>query len=238
MVAKAQKDCEELLVVIVSERRAADEKQKVVEADSDRIAKEAVVANEIAADAEADLGRALPALEKAMAEVDKLDKGSITEVKSFTNPSDAVVMVMGAVMILFRAKQDWKTAKLKLGESDFLKQVKSYDKDNISNSMLSKIRKYTKKAEFNAEYVKTKSVAAAALCTWVCAMEIYATTFREVAPKKAKLKKAMDSLAKSEASLAVAKEALAEVVAQVKLADQYDASVGEKESSQKRSGGA
>ena len=229
VVAKSQKDCEELLVVIVSERRAADEKQKVVEKDADRISKEAASANAIATDCEADLGRALPALEKAMEEVDKLDKSSITEVKSFSTPPDAVVMVMAAVMVLFKGKQDWKSAKLKLGESDFLHQIKNYNKDNISNSMLNKIRKFTKKAEFAPEVVKSKSFAAGSLCVWVCAMEIYSTVFREVAPKRAKLKKAMDGLAKSEKSLAKAKAALAEVVAQVqKLADQYDTSVGEK----------
>ena len=229
IVGKAAKDCEELLVVIVSERRAADEKQKVVEKDATRIAKEAASANAIAADCEEDLGRALPALEKAMIEVEKLDKAAITEVKSFSTPPDAVVMVMAAVMILFKGKQDWKSSKSKLSESTFLHQVKSYDKDNISNSMLNKIRKFTKKPEFDPEVVKTKSQAAGSLCIWVCAMEIYSTTFREVAPKRAKLKKAMDGLAKSEKSLAKAKAALAEVVAQVqKLADQYDTSVNEK----------
>ena len=82
VVAQAQKDCEELLVVIVGEKRAADDKKKKVEADSVRISKIAADANAIAESAERDLSVALPALQKAMAEVDKLDKGSITEVKN------------------------------------------------------------------------------------------------------------------------------------------------------------
>ena len=40
-----------------------------MEADSERIGKEAIECNAIAADAEADLAVAMPALEKAMAEV-------------------------------------------------------------------------------------------------------------------------------------------------------------------------
>ena len=41
IVAQSQKDCEDLLVTIVSERRVADEQKKQVEADSERIGIEA-----------------------------------------------------------------------------------------------------------------------------------------------------------------------------------------------------
>ena len=43
IVAQAQKDCEDLLVEIVSKRRVADEQRKNVEADSERISMEAKV---------------------------------------------------------------------------------------------------------------------------------------------------------------------------------------------------
>jgi len=229
VVAQSQKDCEELLVVIVQEKRAADDKQKKVEADSARISVEAAEANAIAESAERDLSVALPALQQAMIEVDKLEKSSISEIKSFATPPDAVIMVLGACMVLFKMKTDWKTAKGKISEPDFLNQVKTYDKDNIPKSTLNKIRKYCNKPEFQYEAVKKKSVAAAALCIWVRAMETYATVAMEVAPKRAKLKAAMKGLAKSEAALAEAKAKLAEVIAQVQeLQDRYDTSVGEK----------
>lgn len=51
-----------------------------VEQESERIGKDAMECQVIADDAQADLAVAMPALEKAMAEVDKLDKTSITEV--------------------------------------------------------------------------------------------------------------------------------------------------------------
>ena len=82
VVAQSQKDCEDLLVMIVSERRVADEQRKGVEADSERISVEAAECKSISDDAEADLAVAMPALEKAMEEVDKLDKNSISEVKA------------------------------------------------------------------------------------------------------------------------------------------------------------
>jgi len=64
VVAAAEGDCQELLKVIVVEKQAADAQKAQVEADSERIAKEAEACNAIAADAKADLDVAMPALEK------------------------------------------------------------------------------------------------------------------------------------------------------------------------------
>eukprot|EP01029_Cantina_marsupialis_P005820 TRINITY_DN1630_c1_g4_i2.p1 TRINITY_DN1630_c1_g4~~TRINITY_DN1630_c1_g4_i2.p1 ORF type:complete len:1526 (+),score=559.26 TRINITY_DN1630_c1_g4_i2:3370-7947(+) len=229
IVAQKQRDCEELLVVIVSERRVADEQKKVVEADSERIGKEEMECNLIKQDAEADLAKALPALENAMEEVNKLEKKDITEVKSYTKPPDDVQMVLSAVMILFGEKPEWASAKKKLSETNFLSQIKSYDRDNVPNSMLTKIKKYTKKPEFMPVNVRQKSFAAAALCSWVLAIEMYCLVFREVAPKKAKLKNAEDTLAVKQAALKQAKDKLKEVQDKVdSLKKQYDDSVNEK----------
>jgi dynein heavy chain len=82
VVAQSQKECEDLLVRIVTDRRVADEQRKQVEADSERIGHEAVECKAISDDAEADLAIAMPALERAMEEVEKLDKGSVSEVRN------------------------------------------------------------------------------------------------------------------------------------------------------------
>ena len=229
VVAQAQKDCEELLVVIVSERRSADERKQQVEAQAERISKEEIECKKIADDAEADLGKALPALERAMQEVDKLDKSSISEVKAYASPPPAVEMVLNAVMLLFNLKPDWATAKRKIGEPNFLVQIKSFDKDNVSNKSLAKLSKFTKRADFTAEEVGKKSQAAAVLCTWVLAIELYSQVFREVAPKRLKLKMAMDKLSLAQGQLKAAQEELAEVIAKVEeLNNKYQESVGEK----------
>jgi dynein heavy chain len=228
-VDKAQKDCEEMLVVIVNEKRSADEKKKQVEGETERIAKEELETKAIADDAERDLGAALPALERAMAEVDKLDKGSITEVKSFAKPPPLVQTVMSAVMILFRKATDWGSAKKKLGESDFLKQVKTFDKDNVSSSALSKVKKYVNKPEFTPAAVAKVSVAASALCTWVCAIKLYCEVAKTVQPKREALAKAMSTLRRKQEALAKSQAELAEVVARVAaLQKKFDDSVGEK----------
>lgn len=53
----------------------------------------------------------MPALEKAMEEVDKLDKSSVSEVKAYTKPPALVETVLQAIMILFGKPTDWATAK-------------------------------------------------------------------------------------------------------------------------------
>ena len=229
IVAQSQKDCEDLLVEIVSERRVADEQRKQVEADSERIALEAAECKLISEDAEADLAIALPALEKAMEEVEKLDKGAVSEVKAYTKPPPLVETVLQAVMILFGKGTDWATAKKVLSEANFLQQIKGFDKDHVSNIVSNKIKKYIEQPTFRPEEVKKVSGAAAALCTWVHAIYIYASVAKEVAPKRQRLKEATDSLAIKQASLKEAQDALAVVTAKiVNLQTSYDNSVNEK----------
>ena len=55
-------------------------------------------------------------------------------------------MVLSAVMVLFKEKTDWPTAKKKISESNFLFQIKTYDKDNVSPAVMQKVQKYTSKS--------------------------------------------------------------------------------------------
>jgi dynein heavy chain len=59
------------------------------------------------------------------------------------------------------------------------------------------------------------SLAARGLCMWVRAMEVYGAVARDVGPKRARLKAAQEHLAKKQAALTEAQEALAGVLAKV-----------------------
>ena len=229
IVEKSTADCDALLINIMSEKRIADEQKAQVEETSAKISVEAAKCNAIAADAEADLAEAMPALEKAMAEVDKLDNSSISEVKAYTKPPDAVMMVLGGVMTLMVTPTDWASAKKKISESDFLRQIKSFDKDAVKEGTIKKVKKYTEIPGFDPEVVRKSSGAAAALCTWVLAIELYCTVAKEVEPKRAALKAAETLLAEKMEMLNKAKEQLAAVVAKVDaLNAQHTKSVTEK----------
>ena len=230
IVAQAVKDCENLLVEIVSERRDADEKKKQVEADQQKIAKEEAECNAKAEVAQSQLNVAMPALEKALAEVDKLDKGSITEVKGFTQAPSGVEKTMSAVMLLFKKPTDWATAKKTMGDaSAFIKGVKSYDKDAISDALQKKLAKFVNDPEMSPEFVKKQSTAGGALCVWVHAMYTYSTVFRNVAPLREALKQAQTLLAAKQKELKVQEEALAVVIAKVNaLGVQLDTATADK----------
>ena len=56
-----------------------------------------------------------------------------------------------------RLRPDWASAKGVLGDSNFLKKLYDYDKDNIPESMLKKLKKYIDNPKFNPEAVEKVS---------------------------------------------------------------------------------
>ncbi|CDJ55936.1 hypothetical protein EMWEY_00000180 [Eimeria maxima] len=85
-VARKQRECDELMVVIVEKRTLADEQMKQVEADSARIQTEEMETKILSDEARRDLAKAMPALEAAIDALEKLDKKSVAEVKAYTKP--------------------------------------------------------------------------------------------------------------------------------------------------------
>merc|ERR1719326_1696454 len=201
----------------------ADEQQKQVEADSVRIEKEAKDTKVLADDANRDLEKAMPALEAALDALEKLDKKSISEVKAYAKPPDMVMKTMCAVMTVMEKTPSWAQAKTELNDTNFLNRIKGFDKDNISNATLRKMEKYTKDPNFTPKLVMNVSSAAGALCQWVHAMKIYAEVYREVEPKRNRLRNAQEKLDEKEKSLAKARQQLKEVLEQVqKLKDTFE----------------
>eukprot|EP00698_Gefionella_okellyi_P021811 TRINITY_DN713_c0_g5_i1.p1 TRINITY_DN713_c0_g5~~TRINITY_DN713_c0_g5_i1.p1 ORF type:complete len:2528 (-),score=851.46 TRINITY_DN713_c0_g5_i1:18-6647(-) len=226
IVARKQKDSDDLLVVIVSERRTADEQAKQVQAESERIAKEEMIVKSEADSAQADLDEALPALEAAEVALSALSKKDVSEIKAFTKPPPLVEFTMSAVMVFFKAEQTWAEAKRRLGDASFLGSLINYDKDHISDGMLKKIEKFTNDKSFTPELVAKQSVAAKGLCMWVRAMQQYGVIYRNVSPKREKVRKALEMLAKSQAALKQAQSSLAEIQAKLnQLKEQYDESI-------------
>jgi len=230
-VAVAQKDCEEMLVVIVKDRKVVDEQQRSVQAESEKIGKEEAETQIIADDAQKDLDEALPALAAAEEALNALNKKDLSEIKAYAKPPSLVEMVMEAVMVLRKRPATWDEAKKDLGNPAFLSELISYDKDtNLNDSMIAKVSKYTNKPEFDPDAVGKQSGAAKSLCMWVRAMVVYGRVSKNVAPKKAKLKQAMETLSKKRAQLKAAQDELQAVTDKMlSLKNKYDESVGLKE---------
>eukprot|EP00736_Rhodelphis_marinus_P013382 Rmarinus@m.14828 len=236
VVAKSQTECEELLVVIVQERRTVDEQAKQVGTESEKIAEEEVEVKHQAAAAQADLDEALPALEMAQKALETLNKKDIAEIKAYKKPPPQVELVLGAVMVLRKQEPTWAEAQKFVGNASCLQELVSYDKENISDSILNKVSKYTQRSDFQPDVVGRVSVAARSLCMWVRAMELYGRCYKTVAPKRAKVKMAMQELKKKQDALQAAQDKLQELTDKVEqLKRQYDESVSKKEALRKES---
>ncbi|XP_045081518.1 dynein axonemal heavy chain 2 isoform X2 [Coregonus clupeaformis] len=235
-VADFQKQCEEYLVIIVQQKREADEQQKTVSAHSEKIGAEEIKCRAMAENAQRDLDEAVPALEEAMKALESLNKKDMTEIKSYGRPPTLVETVMQAVMILRGNEPTWAEAKRQLGEGNFIKQLVHFDKDNISDRVLKKIGQYCTQPDFHPEIIGRVSLAAKSLCMWVRAMEVYGRIFRVVEPKRARLNGAMSQLAEKQASLAEAQAKLREVGEKLELLKrQYDEKLAQKEELRRKS---
>ncbi|MCO5578649.1 hypothetical protein L7F22_032493 [Adiantum nelumboides] len=236
VVAVAKRECEEILVEIVQEKRVIDEQERQVNEEAARIEQEAKACNAIAYDCQQDLDKALPALNAAEEALNVLTKKDLSEVKAYAKPPALVELTLGAVMTVLRRPPTWEEAKKALADASFLTNLLRYDKELLVDSVLKKINKYTTDPEFTPEAVGKVSGAARGLCLWVRAMEAYGYINKDVAPKKAKLKAAQDTLQKKEAALQEARNKLEEVRKKVQtLKDKYDRSLASKEALQKES---
>ncbi|XP_060775597.1 dynein axonemal heavy chain 2 [Neoarius graeffei] len=235
-VAEFQKQCEEYLVGIIQQKREADEQQKAVGAHSKKIAAEELKCKTMANNAQKDLDEALPALEEAMKALESLNKKDMTEIKSYGRPPALVETVMQAVMILRGCEPTWAEAKRQLGESNFIKQLVNFDKDNISDRVLKKIGQYCTQPDFQPDIIGRVSLAAKSLCMWVRAMEVYGRIYRVVEPKRARLNEAMTQLEEKQTSLAEAQSKLREVGEKLdRLQAQYSEKLSQKEELRKKS---
>ena len=57
-------------------------------------------------------------------------------------------MVLEAVCILLGEKTDWASCKSVMVDMNFIDRLKNYDKNNIPDSVLKKIKPYIQKPEF------------------------------------------------------------------------------------------
>ena len=114
-------------------------------------------------------------------------------------------------MILKGNDPSWAEAKRQLGATDFIKQLKEFDKDNMSDRTLKKVAQYCAQPNFQPDIIGKVSSAAKSLCMWVRAMEVYGRIFRVVEPKRRRLHEATSLLAEKQATLKVAQDKLAKV---------------------------
>ena len=187
---------------VTQEKAIADEEKiKVDQINIDVTAKQI--------DCAEDLKKAEPALFAAQEALNTLNKANLTELKSFGSPPSAVLMVLGAVMVLIIGQQgkipkdrSWAKIKLMMAKVDqFLDALINYEKENIPPNVLVALEPYLKDKEFDPDFVKSKSAAAAGLCSWVINIIKFYEVYCDVEPKRRALEEANRQLAEAQAKL-------------------------------------
>lgn len=120
--------------------------------------------------------------------------------KSFSSYPKKLVIGVQAVCTLKQEKPDWDTAKKLLGDG-FMKGLIEFDKDNIPDTVIKRLKKYIENPEYTPETVGKQSRAAMSLCMWTRAMDVYHRIIKVVEPKRAKLKEVEAALNEANAVL-------------------------------------
>eukprot|EP00002_Diphylleia_rotans_P035998 TRINITY_DN7896_c0_g1_i2.p1 TRINITY_DN7896_c0_g1~~TRINITY_DN7896_c0_g1_i2.p1 ORF type:complete len:4263 (-),score=670.67 TRINITY_DN7896_c0_g1_i2:89-12877(-) len=207
VLEKTTVEMEELMKRINDEQQEADLTRDIVLQEERKAEAESILAREIAESAQEDLAQAMPSLEMALSALNSLSKRDIVEVKSMLNPPQGITYVVEAVCILMgrrprkvdgpkgqKVDDYWSEAKLMMNDPHFIQKLMAYDRDNISEDTMAKLRPYLDNPAFTPSNVEKSSVAGKSLCAWVRAMEKYYVVSRVVGPKKERLKEANAAL--------------------------------------------
>jgi dynein heavy chain len=211
------------------EKASADEEERMV----NQISREVSVKQK---DCEADLKKAEPALEAAQQALNTLNKANLTELKSFGSPPPAVISCLGSVMCLMSANgkvprdRSWAKAKVMMSKVDaFLECLVNYDKENIHPNIITALDPYLKDKEFDPEFIRSKSAAAAGLCSWVINIVKFYEVYCDVEPKRRALEEANAELAAAQDKLESVKAKVLDLEATLaKLTNDYQKAIDEK----------
>merc|ERR1719253_1324682 len=216
------------MVVIEKDKADAEEVQKSVAEEEEGARGTAADVQAIKDDAQRDLDKALPALEQAVQCLKRLKKEHINEVKGMANPPGGVKLCMEAVCIMFQIRpvkiadpnvpgkkldDYWKAAQQEVltNPAKLLENLMAYDRDNIPDSVITKIEPYINRDDFDPTAIRKASVACEAMCMWVRAMNIYHHVAKAVEPKRIALRTSEAELAVVQERLDGAQEALRKV---------------------------
>uniref|UniRef100_A0A8C0VE51 Dynein axonemal heavy chain 17 n=1 Tax=Cyanistes caeruleus TaxID=156563 RepID=A0A8C0VE51_CYACU len=193
---------------VSKEKAIADEEELKVEAINKMVAEKQRACASDLAEAEVVLSAAREAL-------DTLNKYNLTELKSFGAPPPEVVNVMAAVLVLTAENgkipkdRSWTAGKVKIGKADtFLASLKNYDGENIPEACLKAFEPYRNDPGFNPEFIKSKSTAAAGLCSWCLNMVRFYEVHCIVKPKR-------QAVADADAELAEAQQRLSRIKSKI-----------------------
>lgn len=195
VIEEKTKATQDMVVDLEKQTEGAAEIEKTTAVEEAAAKKIFMEVSGIKEDCEKVLSEAMPALKKALAALDTLNKGDIGEMKNYATPPEDLVLVMDAVCVLLSRPTGWPEAKsLMSNPGQFIETLQKYDKDKIPKAVLKKLKRYVEDPKFEPDLIAKKSVAGKSICMFVLAMDKYAEVKKIVEPKEAKLAESMKLL--------------------------------------------
>ena len=231
VVAQAKTECEELLVTIIADKRLADDQEKQVSAEAAKIGRDAEEANAIAAECQAGLDQAMPALNAAQAALNVLTKKDMSGLKAYSKPPALVELCLKGVMTVLKESPTWGRRQERCSGTRSsrpgLLQLRQGQAGRRAPGQDEEVRERPRVRA--GEDRRRLGGRLKGLRQWVHAMFIYGNIAKEVAPKRAKLKAAQEALKKKQAALKEAEQKLQLVLDKVQaLKDKYEHSTSKK----------
>nr|XP_028567040.1 dynein heavy chain 10, axonemal isoform X2 [Podarcis muralis] len=182
-------------------------------------------------DAETALAEAMPILEAAKLELQKLDKSDVTEIRSFAKPPKQVQTVCECILIMRGYKElNWKTAKGMMSEANFLRSLMEIDFDSINQSQVKSVRGLLKNLNTTFEEMEVVSRAGLGMLKFVDAVMSYCDVAKEVKPKREKVARLERNFFLSKRELEKIQNELTAIQNELKaLGDKYEAAIREKQ---------
>jgi dynein heavy chain len=226
-IDKKEAETQQLVIDLEKQQKSAAETEKVFKSEAEESQKLYDEVQELKSSCQADLDKAMPIYQEALAALDTLNKNDIVEMKSYPTPPQELVMVIGAVCVLFGKKENWDEGKKLMNEpKKFLDSMTTYNKDKIPEKIVKKVRKYIKMKDFIPSIIVKKSKAGESICKWVIAIVSYSDVMKVIKPKQESLAEAQIRLDKAKTELAEKEASLQKIRDKInKLQASYNTSL-------------
>ncbi|XP_044541337.1 dynein axonemal heavy chain 10 [Gracilinanus agilis] len=231
VLAEKSAACEALLEEISTNTAIAEEKKKLAEEKAIEIEEQNKIIAVEKAEAETALEEAMPILEAAKLELQKLDKSDVTEIRSFAKPPKQVQTVCECILIMKGYKElNWKTAKGMMSDPNFLRSLMEMDFDAVTQSQVKNIRALLKNLNTTFEEMEAVSKAGLGMLKFVEAVMGYCDVFKEIKPKRDKVARLERNFFLSKRELERIQNELATLQAELEaLGAKYEAAILEKQ---------
>lgn len=169
---------------MVQDQQEAEQKKSASIEIQAELAKQEVDIKERRAVVLEELAEAEPAVLDAQAAVQNIRKQHLTEVRSMSNPPEAVKVAMESACIVLGHKIDsWKSVQGILRREDFIPSIISFDTTHMSKQIRDKMeREYLSRPTYTFENVDRASKACGPIVKWVIAQVRYADILDRIEP--------------------------------------------------------